>query len=177
MLSNNDIKLVYPTGWSSTSNLTSPIGGPPQTGAFVSTSSTGMFPTGTSAVAGSITNYRYSKVFFLHTGQSGVTNNLSDPFVYITNETVYNQIALAPDPYFLGIHSAQTGFASNRTSIPHGLSAVYFTGYTAENPLRFTNVMLVTGGSIGIWVRQGIQPGLVTSYNNSFQLALNGNIT
>lgn len=180
-LTTGQIKLVYPTGWSVTTNLTAQIGGTPQTGNFVNTSTTGLFPTGTSSVAGGATSYRYAKVFFLHTGSTGATNNLQDPFVYITNETVYNQVTMSPDPYFLALHGAQTGLAVNRTTMPDQLSASYFTGYTADNPLRLSSLnigsyTLTSGNAIGLWVRQAIVAGLTTSANNTFQFVLQGDI-
>lgn len=181
MLSINDIKLVYPTGQPSMANITTPLGGPPSTGNLVNSTNTGIFPTGTSNLPGGSTYNRYAKVHFLHTGSTGTNNNLADPFIYITNHSIDNQVSLAADPYFYNTDSAQTGYTANRTTLPNGLSAANFIGYTVDNPLRISELprgsyTLASGSSIGIWVKQNIQAGLVSSASNNFQLVLRGNI-
>lgn len=182
MLQTGDIRLMYPTGWSTITGIDF-IGGPPNTGALVNTSATGLFETGVSTVPGGAEFIRYAKVFYVHTGNLASLGNesLRNPLVYITNETSSNQVSLAPDLYYLGVNSAQTGGSLNRQTLPNEMSAAYFTGYTAENPLRFSSlsrgtVTLSSGNHLGFWVKLSVPPGLATSTDNSFNIALNGEI-
>lgn len=180
MLGTGQIKLYYPTDWPSLNDGTSPIGGLIGS-TLVNGTNTGLFPTGQSALAGGATYTRYAKVFFKHEGDAADT--LSNPLIYITNITNSNQISICPDAFwFIAGYTSQTGGTANRSRVPSGLSDSYFTGYTVENPLSFTaisttgSVSLSTGQYIGVWVRQRIVGGLGNSYDNSFNLAIKGEV-
>lgn len=181
MLTTGDIKIAYPLTWPSITSTGSTIGGAPNSGSLVQSYNTGIFPTGSSSIPGGTTYVRYSKLFFTHSGMPGSNHTIQDPFIYITNETVDNQISLAPDPYFLSTDSAQTGVSSGRAVIPNGLNSGHFSGYSIDSPLRISNLprgsfSFVSGSAIGVWVKQSIQPGLSSSATNSFQLVLKGDI-
>jgi hypothetical protein len=174
-LTTGQIKLVYPYSWPSITSTGTLIGGVPVTGSVVSSVSTGIFPTGASAVPGGTTYVRYSKLFFLHTGNSAAGDSLQNPIIYIANEDISDQISIAPDPYWLGSHAAQTGTATGRSVLPDSLTASHFTGYTADNPLSF-NTTLTSGNSIGFWVKMSIAPGMTSRTDNSFDIVLRGDI-
>lgn len=157
----------------------SPVGG--NIGSTLANSTnTGIFPTGLSSVPGSAAYIRYAKLFFKHEGSSG--DSLRNPVIYITNANNSNQISIAPDAFWLGIYSQQTGGSANRATLPSGLSSSHFSGYTVQSPLSLStisntgNVTLSTGQSIGIWIRERIVAGLSNGYDNSFNLAIRGEI-
>lgn len=178
MLTTGQIKLYYPATWPSINNTTGSIGGSVGS-VLVNGTNTGLFPTGQSGLAGTTSYIRYAKVFFKHEGDSADT--LTNPLIYITNATMQNHISIAPDPAWMGIHTTQTGVASNRATLPDGLTSGNFTGYTVLQPLDLSalsgqTVVFTSGQTIGIWVRERIPGGMGNSYTNSFNLAIKGTI-
>lgn len=174
-LTTGQITLVYPSSWPSITSTGTTIGGTPSTGSIVTNIATGVFPTGTSSVPGGTTYVRYSKLFYLHTGSTGAGDLLQNPLIYIANEAISDQITLAPDPYWLGSHAAQTGTSTGRAILPDGLSASHFSGYTSESPLTFSTTMS-SGNSIGFWVKMSVPAGLTSRTDNSFDIVLRGDI-
>jgi hypothetical protein len=176
-LNTGEIILAYPSIWPSISNTGSVIGGTGIASTPVSSIATGIFPTGSSSVPGGSSFVRYSKLFYMHTGFTGTGNNLSNPFLYITNEAISDQISIAPDPYWLGVtnHTTQTGTSAGRASLPDGLSSSHFSGRTASTPLRF-NTTLSSGQSLGFWVKMTVPAGLTSRSDNSFDFVLMGDI-
>ena len=180
MINTGQIILTYPISWPSITGVGN-IGGLPNSGSPVNTSSTGLYPTGVSTVAGGANYIAYAKVFFVHTGIPGTYESLSNPVIYITNESISDQITMSPDPYYLNIHAAQTGITTGRFVAPIDLSTGYFTGYSADNPLRLSNmgrgtITVSNGNYIGLWVKQTIVAGLSTSADNTFNIAIQGEI-
>ena len=179
MLTTGQISLFYPQNWPAISDTTSEVGGGVSSN-LINSTPTGLFPTGQSSVLGGPTFTRYAKVFFRHTGAS--VDTLSNPLLYITNQSIVGQINIAPDPYWLGIHAGQTGGSANRSSVPTGLTASNFSGYTIEAPLSLTNisstgsVVFRSGNTIGVWARLSVPAGLQNSYENSFNLAIRGDV-
>jgi len=180
MLTTGDIQLTYPIKWPGPTNTTNQVGGLYAHDKRVLVSnSTGLFNTGLSSVPGGSDYYRYVKVFFAHSGQAG--EYLTDPLVYIANESVTDQIVIAPDPYWLRRHAAQTGCTNNKTAIPDQLSQSEFSGYTVSNPMNISTITGSTvrmnrGDTLGVWVRLKIPGGLPNNPEATFNLGLNGQI-
>jgi hypothetical protein len=176
-LNTGEIILHYPLTHPDIYDESSTIGGNVDTSIIVNSSSTGLFATGLSTVAGGANYVRYAKVFVTNTGLSDLVN----PVMYITNQTLSNQIEIAADPYFTGAHTASTGTSSNRAALPDKLLAVDFSGYTATNALDFSNLGSTgvtmaanSANSIGIWIRMTVQAGLPSSTLNTFSLGVRG---
>ena len=176
-LTTGEIVLVYPKFWPTMTGTTDIIGGTGMASNPISNSSTGIFTTGSSSVPGGSSFVRYSKLFYEHTGFSGIGNNLYNPFIYITNEAISDQISLAPDPYWLGVagHVSQTGTSAGRATLPDGLSSSHFSGRTASEPMRF-NTTLSSGQSLGFWVKMTVPAGLTSRSDNSFDFVIMGDI-
>jgi hypothetical protein len=178
MLTTGQIKLYYPSTWPAINDATGSIGGGVGS-VLVNGTNTGLFPTGQSGLAGTTSYIRYAKIFFKHEGDTADT--LTNPQIYITNATMQGHISIAPDPAWMGTHSAQTGVATNRATLPNGLVSGDFTGYTVLQPMDLSaisggTVVFSTGQTIGIWVRERIPGGIGSSYTNSFNLAIKGTI-
>ena len=153
---------------------------------FVNLSRTGAFATGQSGLAGSSTYTRYSKLFFYHAGTAGDT--LTNPQVFLTNESVSDQVTFAPDAYFIDTDSfgghglqSQTGTATGRSVRPEGLLDSHFSGYSVSNPLNFSDlprgtITLDSGDFLGVWLRLQVPPGLQEAREASFNLGIRGEI-
>lgn len=180
MLTTGDIQLTYPIKWPGPTNITSQVGGAYKHDHRVLVNNlTGLFTTGVSAVPGGSDYYRYAKVFFAHSGT--LNEYLTNPLVYIGNESVSDQLAIAPDPYWLRRHVAQTGCTNNITAVPDGLSQSEFSGYTVSNPMNISvitgsTVIMNRGDTLGVWVRLKVPGGLPSNPEATFNLGLNGQI-
>lgn len=179
-LNTGELYWCHAAGFSPVTGLTGSIGGAANTGSPVVFSPTGLFPTGMSSIPGGYTQIQYVKIFLCNSGDTS-DDVLTNPSIYLSNISLSNQISMAPDPYFLGIHAAQTGEAANRATLPGGLSSSHFTGYNFEVPMDLSKiygstVTLETGQQIGVWIRRSIQPGLSSSNSNSFSIVVRGEI-
>ncbi len=179
-LSTGELVWIHSINFSPVTGLTNTIGGTGNLSNPVVFNSTGIFPTGQSSIPGGSTQHMYAKLFLANTGNAS-DDRLSNPIFYFTNVEISDQIYMAPDPFYLGVHAAQTGTSANRVTLPGGLSASHFSGYSYETPLDLSSVYgstvtLGTGQSIGIWLRRSIQPGLSSSNNNSFSIVVRGDI-
>lgn len=159
-------------------NETDPIGGAIDTGSPFVFSNTGFMPTGQSSLAGAGTDVWYSKLFIRHNGTPG--DYLTNPQLYVSNDNVSNQIKIALDPAYTGFHAAQTGQASNRRTLPDGLSASDFSNYRGDSALVIDDIAtsapitIDSGDSIGFWIKVSIPAGLTSAYTNTFDIVLRG---
>jgi len=181
-LSTGQIELCYPTGWPHVASTGEGVGFGITTGHYVNLSRTGCFATGSSNLVGSTTYTRYTKLFFRHGGAPGDT--LTDPQLYITNETVTDQITMAPDAYYThtSYYSHATGFSTGRAVMPNHLKSSDFSGYTASAPLNLSDlprgqIILDSGGDIGFWLRLEVQPGLHIPREASFNIGIRGTLS
>jgi len=173
--------------------LTGPIGGSGDTGsggnAFIF-STTGLIPTGQSNLAGAGSDIWYAKVFVRHEGTAGEL--MTNPQLYVSNENISDQVQIALDPYWTGAgwsgtvnsDSGQSGTAANRRSLPEFLVTGDFVNYRGDSPLIIDDVAtsslvpvsLDSGDSIGFWIKIAIPAGLSSSYTNSFNVVLRGEV-
>jgi hypothetical protein len=183
-----NILLRHPIQFTDTNDIVGQHGGAYRHNGDVNLSVTGVFPTGTSTVPGGSDEVRYAKLFFVHSGTAG--DILTNPLLYVTNESISNQIKIAPDPYWVkeNLGSAtpphwndQTGMTVNRTTVPTGLVAASFSGYTVSSPMDLkalsgTTITVDKAGVIGFWVQRTVQAGLPTNDEATFNIGLKGEI-
>lgn len=189
-LTTGDILLVYPTGWPHNGNAglddDNVIGGTARAGSSwnqtnytVNLTSTGVFPTGVSTVAGGSDHIRYAKLFFYHSGDA--SSSLVNPLIYLFNESISDQITMAPDPFYLGNHALETGTSVNRQTLPNELEASHFTGYTSSSPMDLkailgADITINSGDSIGFWIKRTIPAGLPSAEEVTFNIGLRGEV-
>ena len=179
-LTTGQIKYYYPTKFPQ--NNTGAIGGTVGSTQYAN-STTGVFLTGSSDVAGAGSNYYYSKLFIKHEGATG--DFLYNPSIYVANEYVTDQIHIAADPYWIAGrgYTGQSNEADNRLSLPDDMYSSDFKHYTQSNPMSLValnpvtgSITIASGNSIGVWLRLQVVDGLESSFTNNFNLVLRGDI-
>lgn len=177
-LTTGDFKFYYPATWPHITGLGN-VGGTINSGSeILYSATTGIFPTGLSAVNGASPDIWYTKIFVQNRGDS----TLNNPILFITNEHVSSFITMAPDPYWISgrNHVAQTGLSASRRTLPSGLVSGDFVRYTPDSPLdlRTTttsgSVTMASGEYIGLWLKMRVPAGLSTTTDNTFSIGIRG---